>query len=58
MGTLARPPRPGTASLPPEWRLHFLAWIIQKVMFLRDKDWAQVVKTNHFPLVTILLWGT
>ena len=19
-------------------------------MFLRDKDWAQVVKTNHFPL--------
>jgi hypothetical protein len=20
-----------------------------KVMFLRDKDWAQVVKTNHFP---------
>ena len=27
-------------------------------MFLRDKDWAQVVKTNHFPPITILLWGT
>src|SRR6266403_2883307 len=26
-------------------------------MFLRDKDWAQVVKTNHFPPITILLWG-
>ena len=22
-------------------------------MFLRDKDWAQVVKTNHFPRITI-----
>ena len=27
----------------------FPAWIIQKVMFLRDKDWAGVVKTIHFP---------
>ena len=27
-------------------------------MFLRDKDWAQVVKTNHFSRITILLWGT
>jgi hypothetical protein len=26
-------------------------------MFLRDKDWVQVVKTNHFPPITILLWG-
>ena len=26
-------------------------------MFLRDKDWAQVVKTNHFPPITILLRG-
>jgi hypothetical protein len=26
-------------------------------MFLRDKDWAQVVKTNHFPPITILLLG-
>jgi hypothetical protein len=26
----------------------FSAWFIQKVMFLRDKDWAQVVKTNHY----------
>jgi hypothetical protein len=24
-------------------------------MFLRDKDWAQLVKTNHFPRITILL---
>jgi hypothetical protein len=23
-------------------------------MFLRDKDWAQLVKTNHFPRITIL----
>jgi hypothetical protein len=26
----------------------FPAWINQKEMFLRDKDWAQVVKTNYF----------
>ena len=26
-------------------------------MFLSDKDWAQVVKTNHFPPITILLSG-
>jgi len=36
-------------SLPPEWKLHFRLGLF-KVMFLRDKDWAQVVKTNHFPL--------
>ena len=26
-------------------------------MFLRDKGWARLVKTNHFPPITILLWG-
>src|SRR5258705_9776851 len=26
----------------------FSAWIIQSNVFLRDKDWAQVVKTNHY----------
>jgi len=28
-----------------------------KVMFLRDKDWAGVVKTIHFPSVTIFTLG-
>jgi len=28
-----------------------------KVMFLRDKDWAQVVKTNHFPRHYLTLGG-
>jgi hypothetical protein len=35
----------------------FSAWIVQKVMFLRDKDWAGVVKTIHFPPSLFLLWG-
>jgi hypothetical protein len=26
-------------------------------MFLRDKDWVQVVKTIHFPSSLFLLWG-
>ena len=37
---------PATPSSP-EWRFHFLLGFF-KVMFLRDKDWAQVVKTNHY----------
>jgi hypothetical protein len=28
-------------------RLHFRLGLFQ-LMFLRDKDWAQVVKTNHY----------
>jgi hypothetical protein len=36
----------------------FPAWIIQKVMFLRDKDWAGVVKTIHFSPALFLLWAT
>jgi hypothetical protein len=39
-----------------EWRLHFRLGLF-KVMFLRDKDWAQVVKTNRFPPITILTLG-
>jgi hypothetical protein len=37
-----------TPFFPTEWRLHFRLGLF-KVMSLRDKDWAQVVKTNHYP---------
>ena len=41
----------GALDHPPPLRVNtsFPAWINQKVMFLRDKDWAQVVKTSYFP---------
>ena len=58
MGTLARTPLALPPILFPPVKTSFSAWITQKVMFLRDRDWAQVVKTNHFPRITILLWGT
>ena len=35
-------------SLPPEWKLHFRLGLFKSDVFLRDKDWAQVVKTNHY----------
>jgi hypothetical protein len=50
IGALDHPPRfPVDTSFP--------AWFNQKVMVLRDKDWPQVVKTNHFPQIIILTLG-
>ena len=38
---------PATLFSSTEWRLHFRLGLF-KMMFLGDKDWPQVVKTNHF----------
>ena len=40
-----------TVEEPARWRQRYQG------MFLRDKDWAQVVKTNHYLPIIILLWG-
>src|SRR4029077_20217432 len=49
----------GALDHPPPLRgeTSFSAWIIQKVTFLRDKDWPQVVKTTHFPPHYLTLGG-
>jgi hypothetical protein len=46
-GLLARTVSPCCPFSPAEWRLHFRLGLF-KVTFLRDKDWARVVKTNHY----------
>jgi hypothetical protein len=40
--------RQAPLSLLPEWKLHFRLGLF-KVMFLRDKDWAQERKDKPFP---------
>ena len=45
------------SSLAARVEISFPAWIIQKVMFLRDKDWRSV-KTNHISPITITLGET
>jgi hypothetical protein len=47
---------PATLFSSTEWRLHFRLGLF-KMMFLGDRDWAQVVKTNHYhPHHYLTLW--